>query len=144
MAGRALPSGAFEEETMTIPTRRSSAILLGLALATIAAGAGFANSTTATASKCGVTSTTDHGMLTLEGSILSPEVLSGDYRFAIRSTSNGGSSNISQGGYFTAAANEVTTLGKVMLNAGAKYDVTLEINASGQKIVCDQDVASLT
>ncbi|MHA6728879.1 curli-like amyloid fiber formation chaperone CsgH [Devosia sp. A369] len=128
---------------MTIPTRRSSAILLGLALATIAAGAGLANSTAA-ATKCGVTSTTEHGMLTLEGSILSPVAVSGDYRFAIRSSSNGGSSNISQGGHFTAAANEVTALGNVMLNAGANYDVSLEITAGGQKIMCDQDVASLT
>ena len=89
---------------MSIPTRRSSAILLGLALAGIAANAGFANST-ASATQCGVSTSTERGMLALEGSILSPVALSGEYRFAIRSASSGGSSNISQGGAFSAAAN---------------------------------------
>jgi hypothetical protein len=128
---------------MSISPRRGSAVILGLALAGIAAGAGLANSTPG-ATRCGVTATAERGMLALEGTILSPVALSGEYRFAIRSSANGGSSNINQGGYFTAAANEATILGKVMINAGAQYEASLDVSAGGQKIACDQDIASLT
>ena len=127
---------------MTIPSRRSSAIALGLVVATLAAGAGFANSAAGT-TQCGVATSSQNGMLALEGTILSPVALSGEYRFAIRSSSNGGSSNISQGGYFTANANEATPLGKVLINAGSNYNVVFDVTAGGKKLDCDQDIASL-
>lgn len=124
---------------MTIPSRRSSAIALGLVVVTLAAGAGFAgpaaNSTT-----CGIAAKSEGAMLALEGSILSPVAVSGEYRFAIQSSSNGGSSNISQGGYFTATPNEATPLGKVLINAGSNYSVAFDVTAGGQKIVCEQDI----
>jgi hypothetical protein len=126
---------------MMIPSRRSSAIALGLVVATLAASAGLANSGTAT--QCGLSTSNQGGMLALEGTILSPVALSGEYRFAIQSSSNGGSSNISQGGYFTANANEATPLGKVLINAGSTYSVVFDVTAGGKKIDCDQDIASL-
>ena len=126
---------------MTIPSRRSSAIALGLVVAALAASAGLANSTGAT--QCGIATSSERGMLALEGTILSPVALSGEYRFAIQSSGNGGSSNISQGGYFTANANEATPLGKVLINAGSNYSVTFDVTAGGKKIDCDQDIASL-
>jgi hypothetical protein len=126
---------------MTIPSRRSSAIALGLVVATLAASAGLANSGATT--QCGVATSTQGGMLALEGTILSPVALSGEYRFAIQSSGNGGSSNISQGGYFTANANEATPLGKVLINAGSNYNVVFDVTAGGKKIDCDQDIASL-
>lgn len=127
---------------MTFPTRRSGAIALGLVVATLAASAGLANSS-AGITHCGVAASTEHGMLALEGSILSPVALSGEYRFAIQSSANGGSSNISQGGYFTANANEATPLGKVLVNAGSHYSVVFDVTADGKKITCDQELASL-
>ena len=126
---------------MTIPSRRSSAIALGLVVAALAASAGLANSTGAT--QCGIATSSARGMLALEGTILSPVALSGEYRFAIQSSGNGGSSNISQGGYFTANANEATPLGKVLINAGSNYSVTFDVTAGGKKIDCDQDIAGL-
>jgi hypothetical protein len=126
---------------MVIPSRRSSAIALGLVVATLAANAGLANSGTTT--QCGIATSSQNGMLALEGTILSPVALSGEYRFAIQSSGNGGSSNISQGGYFTANANEATPLGKVLINAGSNYSVVFDVTAGGQKIDCDQDIASL-
>jgi hypothetical protein len=126
---------------MMIPSRRSSAIALGLVVATLAASAGLANSGTPT--QCGLATSNQGGMLALEGTILSPVALSGEYRFAIQSSSNGGSSNISQGGYFTANANEATPLGKVLINAGSTYSVVFDVTAGGKKIDCDQDIASL-
>ena len=126
---------------MNIPTRRGSAIGIGLVLATLAASAGLANSSDAT--RCGIATSSERGMLALEGTILSPVALNGEYRFAIRSSGGGGSSNISQGGYFSANANEATPLGKVLINAGSSYTIDFEVTAGGKKIDCDQDVASL-
>jgi hypothetical protein len=136
-----LAANPTEEETMTISFRRGSAIALGLFGAALAASAGFASSTTQ-ATQCGVISTTERGMLVLEGAVLSPTALSGEYRFAIQSSSNGGSSNVSQGGYFTANANESTPLGKVMINAGARYSISFDVTANGKKIVCDQAITT--
>lgn len=126
---------------MNIPSRRGSAIAIGLVVATLAASAGLANSTGNT--QCGVATSSERGMLALEGTILSPVALSGEYRFAIQSSGGGGSSNISQGGYFTANANEATPLGKVLINAGSSYSVVFDVTAGGKKIDCDQDIASL-
>jgi len=127
---------------MTISPRRIGAIALGLAVAALAANAGLASSTGDT-TQCGIATSSERGMLTLEGTILSPVALSGEYRLALRSSSNGGSSNISQGGYFTANANEATPLGKVLINAGSSYSIEFNVTAGGQKIDCDQDIASL-
>ena len=127
---------------MTISPRRIGAIALGLAVAAFAANAGLANSSAGT-TVCGIATGSERGMLALEGTILSPVALSGEYRLAIRSSGGGGSSNISQGGYFTAKANEATPLGKVLINAGSSYSIDFDVTAGGQKIDCDQDIASL-
>lgn len=128
---------------MTIPSRASSAIALGLVIAAIAATTGMANSTSASAVQCGVAKTTQNGMLALEGTLTSPTAVSGEYRFAIQSSGGGGSSNISQGGYFTANANEPTALGRVMVNTGSSYNLVFDVIANGQKVDCNQELASL-
>ena len=127
---------------MTISPRRIGAIAIGLAVAALAASAGLANSASGDTT-CGIATSSERGMLALEGTILSPVALSGEYRLAIRSSGGGGSSNISQGGYFTANANEATTLGRVLINAGSSYSIDFDVTAGGQKIDCDQDIASL-
>lgn len=127
---------------MTILSPRRSALALGLLAAALAAGTGFANPAAGT-TQCGVTASAERGMLALEGTIVSPVAISGEYRFAIQSSGNGGSSNISQGGYFTANAGEATPLGKVLINAGSNYNVVFDVSAGGQKVACDQDIASL-
>lgn len=126
---------------MSIPS--SSAVALGLVIAAIAATNGMANSGSNSGFQCGIAKTTQNGMLALEGTLTSTVAVSGEYRFAIQSSGNGGSSNISQGGYFTARANEPTSLGKVMLNAGSSYDIVFDVTADGKNIDCNQDLASL-
>lgn len=123
--------------------RSSTAVALGLVIAAIAATSGMANSSSTSSVQCGIAKTTENGMLVLEGMLTSPVAFSGEYRFAIQSSSNGGSSNISQGGYFTANANEVIPLGKVMLNKGSSYHVDFDVSANGKKTECDQDITSL-
>ena len=118
------------------------AIALGIAITAIAASAGMANPGTSSV-QCGIAKTTQNGMLALEGTLTSPVAVSGEYRFAIQSSSNGGSSNISQGGYFSAKANEATPLGKVLVNAGSAVDINFNVTANGKKLDCGKELASL-
>jgi hypothetical protein len=128
---------------ITKSLRTGAIAVMGIGIAAIAATSGMANSTASTV-QCGIAEASEGGMLALEGTILSPVALSGEYRFSIRSSSNGGSSNISQGGYFTVAANQATPIGKVLLNAGSTYDVDFDVtSADGKKLDCDQAIASL-
>ena len=128
---------------ITKSLRTGAIAVMGIGISAIAATSGMANST-ASAVQCGIAEGSERGMLALEGTILSPVALSGEYRFSIRSSSNGGSSNISQGGYFTVAANQATPIGKVLLNAGSAYDIDFDVtSADGNKLDCDQAIASL-
>ena len=127
---------------MNVLSRRSGVIALGLVAAAMAVSASLAGTTGDT--QCGIASSSERGMLVLEGTIVSPVALSGEYRFAVQSSGNGGSSNISQGGYFTAQANKPTALGKVLINAGSRYEIVLDVMAGGQKIACDQELESQT
>lgn len=116
--------------------------LLGIGIAAIAATSGMANS--ASGIQCGIAQGSEGGMVALEGTILSPVALTGEYRLSIRSSGNGGSSNISQGGYFSVAANQATPIGKVLVNAGSSVNIDFDVTAAGgQKLDCSQDMASL-
>lgn len=125
---------------MTIPLIRTSAlvlpVLLGIGITAFAATSGMANSPQHTI-QCGVTTSTSRGMLTIEGQILSPKALSGSYSLGVQSRSNGGSSNLSQGGNFTATANQASTIGTVMINADARYTADFSITVDGKTQTCD-------
>lgn len=127
---------------MTTTTRISTIALLGFGLAAIAATSGIANASTTT-DGCGFVTSTQNGMLVIEGAVLSPVALDGSYQFSIQSSGGGGSNNISQGGHFTAAANQQTALGKVMINAGSNYKVDFKVTANGKTLDCDQEIASM-
>lgn len=103
-------------------------------------GLGTAGLVTANASgtdlACGVATHVENGMQVLEGTLVSPIAISGDYRLAINSRSGGGSSQINQGGSFVAAADETVSLGRAMVNQGATLDVTLTITANGESFDC--------
>ncbi len=85
---------------------------------------------------CGVSTVTERGMLVVEGVFQSPTALSGEYRFALKSIGGGGSTNVSQGGQFSAAAGTAVSLGKVMVNAGASVDVDFTVSADGKRLDC--------
>ena len=118
--------------------RLGAIALLGLGLAGLATSAGIANST-APSDTCGITSTTQNGMLLIQGAVLSPVALTGEYKFSLQSAGHGGSSTINQGGAFTAAANEPTTIGQVTINAGSTYTVALGLKVDGKILDCSQD-----
>lgn len=125
---------------MTISTRTGT-IALGLIIASIAASAGMASSGTASSGvECGIVRSSQNGMQLLQATILPPKAVSGEYRLTIQSASNGGSTNVSQGGEFVARANEQTTLGSVTVNANAHSTVSFELTANGKKYDCSQDL----
>jgi hypothetical protein len=82
-----------------------------------------------------------NGAIMLQGVIHADVPVSGSYRFKVASAGSAGNTNMSQGGYFTAAPGEAAMLGKIMLgNAGAIYDATLEIESDGMTVECEERV----
>jgi hypothetical protein len=128
---------------MNTQTKHISAIAtLGLIAAALTASSGMANAS-GNGGACSVVTSTQNGMLLIQGAVLSPVALDGSYAFSVQSSGGGGNSSISQGGQFTAPANQQTTIGQVMINAGSNYKVVLDVTANGQKLDCDQQLASL-
>lgn len=128
---------------MNTATRRLGLVALaGLTLAGAAAPSGMAKANASSSIQCGVATSSQGAMMTMEGAILSPTKLTGEYSFRVRSQGKGGSSNISQGGMFSASANQVTTLGQVTVNAGAKVTIDFEITSDGHKLDCSKDSLS--
>lgn len=124
---------------MTIPLIRTSAlvlpVLLGIGITAFAASSGMANSP-AQGLQCGVIANTSHGMMTLEAQVLSPKAMTGNYSLAVQARSNGGSTNLSQGGNFTVEANKIATVGSVSINAGARYTTDFSISLDGKTHYC--------
>lgn len=121
---------------------RMAPLLLGLGAAGIAMGASHAGSTnTDEPVACEIQATQADGMIALEGIVRADEAIRGSYRFRVSSAGGSGSSNISQGGRFTAGPDGMTKLGKVMLgNTGAAYDASLEVTSNGVTIECAKRV----
>ena len=114
--------------------------LVAIAALGIAGVAANAESPQATDLACGVSTQTEHGMLVVEGVFQSATALNGDYRFALKSQGAGGSTNISQGGQFSAAAGTAVSLGRVMINAGSDVDVDFTVSAGGKTLNCSAPV----
>ena len=114
---------------------RAAPVALGLGVAGLAiAATGDAKSEPV---RCEIQTSTANGMVTLEGIVHSDVALSGTYQFRVTGSDGGNSSNISQGGYFTAGPEGAVTLGSVMLGGnGANYDASLELMADGKTIAC--------
>jgi hypothetical protein len=91
---------------------------------------------------CGVNTSTEGRMISIEGVLQSPEAMTGEYRFALKSSGPSGSSNISQGGAFSATADTRLSLGKVMLNAGSHTEIDFTITSGGKKFDCSQQLAT--
>lgn len=120
---------------------------LGLIALLVLGGAGMAANAYGTAADglaCGVSTSNANGMLSVEGVLQSPEALTGEYRFALKSQGAGGSSNINQGGQFSATPGMPVSLGKVSVNAGANIEVDFTITTGGKKYDCSQQFATQT
>lgn len=115
-------------------------VLAGLGTAGFAANAASGNSDLS----CGVHTTTSQGMTQLEGVVQSAKALTGDYRMTIKRSGNGGSSNVSQGGPFSANAGVATSLGQSTLSSGGKLDVQFTVTAGGKTYDCSGQYGGTT
>jgi hypothetical protein len=112
----------------------------GIGLAALGAAAGGGDNVTAGASvsgplRCEIQATSAGGMTTLEGIVHADVAVAGTYSFHVSGGSNGNSSNISQGGPFSAAPGAPVPLGQVMLGGG-RYEASLAVTAGGTVVEC--------
>lgn len=131
---------------MVHSTHRISILGIGILAFGALALAGATAQTTAGGSDlaCGIATQTERGMMSIEGVVQSPTALTGEYRFALKSQGAGGTSNISQGGRFSATPGTPVSLGKVMVNAGASIDVDFIISADGKQLDCSAPLVTHT
>ena len=116
------------------------AIGIGVGLTAIAAGAGSAASTNAPFN-CAIEATSVGGTLALESTVQSDIALNGSYRFRVQSAARSGSTNLQQGGGFSAMPGSPVALGRIMLgDASAIYDATLEVAAGGTAVTCTKRI----
>lgn len=115
----------------------AASVLVGLGAAGFATADGSPEAALGEPLRCEIVANPSGGMVALEGVIHTDMPISGSYRFRVVSSGGGGSSNIQQGGNFSAAPGEAATLGTVMIgNSGGTYRATLEIVANGKTIAC--------
>ncbi|MFZ2103393.1 MAG: curli-like amyloid fiber formation chaperone CsgH [Oricola sp.] len=122
----------------------SAAILLmGLAAAGCSAGA---SETVAAgdAVSCAIDVTARSGAIGLGAIVQASRPVTGSYRFNVTGSGGGGSTNISQGGGFSAGPGDDARLGTLMLgNHGASYDVRLDVNVGGHDYHCVETVGGI-
>ena len=91
--------------------------------------------------RCEILATPANGMIALEAVLHTDVALSGSYLFRVTSSGGAGSSNIQQGGMFSAGPDRPATLGTVMLgNSGGTYNASLEIQSNGTTVACTERV----
>lgn len=123
-------------------------VMAALALVLIPAGA-LATIATADQSvgpaRCEIRVTPEGDMVSLEALAYADRKVSGTYSFHVESAGQTGSTNIEQGGAFSAAPDRPATLGTVTLDAkGAVYDARLEVTVDGKSIACTDRIGGAT
>ena len=88
--------------------------------------------------RCEIVATERGNMIHLSGLMHADREVSGTYRFKVESAGHGGNTDISQGSGFHAGPNGPTTLGMVMLSGGGIYDVSLDVDADGERYSCQE------
>jgi curli production assembly/transport CsgH protein len=77
----------------------------------------------------------------LEPFVHSDKGVSGTYSVSVSGGGEGGSSNIQQGGEFSAIAGRPTSLGRMSVGAsGASYNVKLKVTVAGTSVSCTKRV----
>ncbi len=116
-------------------------MFLGLGMAGIAVGGCHAGSPSELV-QCEISANTSGGMTSLKGVVHADKTVHGSYRLRIKSSGASGSSNIEQGGEFTAGPGSPATLGTVTLS-GPRLDADLIVNVGGRAIACTDHVGRI-
>ncbi|MBL4645794.1 MAG: hypothetical protein COA52_18120 [Hyphomicrobiales bacterium] len=124
---------------MTSFTGAKLATIIALSAATIGC-ASSAFSTKNDAMYCEIKASDMGGMIMLENLVHADTAIQGTYRFKLKSTGGGGSTNISQGSNFTASPGSPATLGRMMLNSGVIYEAKLDVTVNGVSFTCAERI----
>lgn len=116
-------------------------VAAGLLVAGAAAGVAGSASAAGDGVRCEIAVKQRAGSVTLEGFVDSASRISGSYELLVTKTGGGGSSDIQQGGEFSASAGARTPLGTVVLAGdGGAYTAKLKIKWDGKSAVCRESV----
>ena len=128
---------------ISFPAKLAAAAVGFAALGAAAGGGGNATADAPMSGpvRCEIQATSAGGMTTLEGVVHADIAVAGTYSFRVSGGGNGGSSNISQGGPFSAAPGASMPLGQVMLSKGA-YEAILSVSFDGETISCSERIGS--
>jgi hypothetical protein len=122
-----------------------STLALATAAALLAAGAAAGVTGSASAASDGVRCEIAVEMrsdgVTLEGFVDAASSITGSYELLVTKAGGGGSSDIRQGGEFSATSGARTPLGTVVLAGdGGTYTAKLKIRWDGKNAVCSESV----
>jgi CsgH protein len=94
--------------------------------------------------RCEIAATETGPMIALETRVFANQDIAGRYSLTVKSAGTAGSTNIRQGGAFTAGPGEMVALGKVMIgNNVAGYIATLEITTPDHVFDCREQVGGV-
>lgn len=123
----------FRNQKHLVPAA-AAGVALALSATALMAGSGAAHSGPV---RCEVQTTTKGSMTTLEGVVHSDKPVSGSYIFRVESVGGSGSSNIRQGGDFSASPSAPAKLGQVTLGgSGSIFEATLEVDTPEGRLKC--------
>lgn len=121
---------------------RTLGLAVGLGVVgTIAAGAASVEAAS-DGIRCEIQVKSRSGGVTLEGIVHANAAVDGSYQLVITKSGGGGSSDINQGGEFSAAPGKETSLGTVVLAGnGGSYTATLKVKWNGKSTECREKVS---
>jgi len=117
-------------------------VLLGLGVIGVAASGGMAKASDPAV--CGINATSNGGMIALQAVFTSDADVTASYQFKVVSSGPGGHSTVSQGGLFSAVANQTQTVGQMSINDGSTYEVDFKVTVDGAEMDCSQTIPSRT
>ncbi len=115
---------------------------IALVAGMVAGGAGFSaskHSRVDSPIQCSIEASESRGMTIMEGLLQTDSKVRGSYSFRVVSHGRSGSSQIQQGGEFTASPDDPVKLGKVMIGGSPKdYDVSLKVTIGDKTYRCSE------
>jgi hypothetical protein len=90
--------------------------------------------------RCELRVTESGDRVVLEGVVVAKTAIEGSYRLRVSQAGGAGSSDIDQGGDFSASPGAPSTLGSVTLAGGGSYYAKLKVTWTGGAIECSERV----
>ena len=123
----------------------SKRFVLGAAILLIGAGAVAATAgPAADPNRCEIVAEKHGAGVSIIGLYFAAKALEGEYSFRVHGTGRSGSTEISQGGAFSAGPAQPVEIGQVMLGgSGASYQASPVVKAAGKTWRCDQRIGGI-